>query len=62
MSNYVLIHGAWHGGWCWKNVIPLIEKEGHKVVAPDLPGHGNDKRPITEITLQASDWLFVTKW
>ena len=53
MSNYVLIHGAWHGGWCWKNVVPLIEKEGHKVVAPDLPGHGNDKRPITEITLQA---------
>ena len=53
MSNYVLIHGAWHGGWCWKNILPLIEKEGHKVVAPDLPGHGKDKKPITEITLQA---------
>jgi pimeloyl-ACP methyl ester carboxylesterase len=53
MSNYVLIHGAWHGGWCWKNIIPLIEKEGHSVVAPDLPGHGKDKKPITEITLQA---------
>ena len=53
MSNYVLIHGAWHGGWCWKNVIPLIEKEGHKVIAPDLPGHGDDKRPIAEITLPA---------
>jgi len=53
MSTYVLIHGAWHGAWCWKNVIPLIENEGHKVVAPDLPGHGEDKRPIAEITLQA---------
>ncbi len=53
MSTYVLIHGAWHGAWCWKNVIPHIEKEGHKVVAPDLPGHGEDKRPIAEITLQA---------
>jgi pimeloyl-ACP methyl ester carboxylesterase len=53
MSNYVLIHGAWHGGWCWKKIIPYIEKAGHKVVAPDLPGHGEDKRPIAEITLQA---------
>jgi len=53
MSTYVLIHGAWHGAWCWKNVTPLIEKEGHKVVAPDLPGHGDDTRPIAEITLQA---------
>ena len=53
MSTYVLIHGAWHGAWCWKNVTPLIEKEGHKVVAPDLPGHGKDTRPIAEITLQA---------
>jgi len=53
MSTYVLIHGAWHGAWCWKKVIPFLEKEGHKVVAPDLPGHGEDKRPIADITLQA---------
>jgi len=53
MSIYVLIHGAWHGGWCWKNVIPLLEKKGHKVVAPDLPGHGEDKSSIPEITLKA---------
>lgn len=53
MSTYVLIHGAWHGAWCWEKVTPLIEKAGHKVVAPDLPGHGEDKRPIAEITLQA---------
>ena len=49
----MLIHGAWHGAWCWKKIIPLLEKEGHKVVAPDLPWHGKDKKPITEITLQA---------
>jgi len=53
MSTYVLIHGAWHGAWCWKNIIPFLEKNGHKVVAPDLPGHGEDKRPIAEVTLQA---------
>jgi len=53
MSTYVLIHGAWHGGWCWDKVVPLLEKEGHKVEAPNLPGHGNDKVPIPEISLQA---------
>ena len=53
MSTYVLIHGAWHGGWCWKYIIPLLENEGHKVVTPDLPGHGEDKTPIGDITLQA---------
>jgi pimeloyl-ACP methyl ester carboxylesterase len=53
MSTYVLVHGAWHGSWCWDKVVPLLEKEGHKVVAPDLPGHGNDKTPIPEISLQA---------
>lgn len=53
MSTYVLVHGAWHGGWCWHKVVPLLEKEGHKVEAPDLPGHGRDKTPISEITLEA---------
>lgn len=53
MSTYVLIHGAWHGSWCWDKVVPLLKEEGHKVEAPDLPGHGRDKTPIPEISLQA---------
>lgn len=53
MSTYVLIHGAWHGSWCWDKVVPLLRREGHKVEAPDLPGHGRDKTPIPEISLQA---------
>jgi len=52
VSTFVLVHGAWHGGWCWHKVVPLLEKEGHKVEAPDLPGHGKDKTPISEITLE----------
>jgi pimeloyl-ACP methyl ester carboxylesterase len=52
MSTYVLIHGAWHGGWCWDKIVPLLENKGHKVEAPDLPGHGSDKTPISEISLQ----------
>ena len=53
MSVFVLIHGAEHGGWAWDKVTPLLKKEGHSVEAPDLPGHGKDKTPITEITLKA---------
>jgi len=53
MSTYVLVHGAWHGSWCWDKVAPLLEAKGHKVIAPDLPGHGADKTPISEITLDS---------
>jgi pimeloyl-ACP methyl ester carboxylesterase len=52
MSTFVLIHGAWHGAWCWEKVVPLLEAEGHRVVAPDLPGHGSDPTPLSEVTLQ----------
>lgn len=53
MSKYVLIHGAWHGSWCWDKVSPLLKTKGHEVEAPDLPGHGKDKMSINEVTLDA---------
>lgn len=37
MSTFVLVHGAWHGAWCWELVIPELVRHGHRVVAPDLP-------------------------
>ncbi|QQS13472.1 MAG: alpha/beta hydrolase [Rhodospirillales bacterium] len=36
--NFVLIHGAWHGGWCWDRVARRLEAAGHRVVAPSLTG------------------------
>ncbi len=38
MSTYVLVHGAWHGGWCWDRVAPLLRSQGHEVHAPTLTG------------------------
>jgi len=52
MSTFVLIHGAAHGGWCWYKVVAALEKHGHTVLAPDLPGHGKDKTPVADVTLQ----------
>jgi pimeloyl-ACP methyl ester carboxylesterase len=53
MSTFVLIHGAWHGAWCWDKVTPLLEQGGHEVVTLDLPGHGEDRTPAAEVTLEA---------
>lgn len=51
MGTYVLIHGACSGGWCWEKVVPLLKQAGHTVETPDLPGHGQDKTPLSEVTL-----------
>lgn len=40
----VLVHGAWHGGWCWDLVRPLLEGEGYAVHTPTLPGLGDGAR------------------
>ncbi len=38
--NIILLHGSWHGAWCWYKVIPILESMGHVVFAPDLPARG----------------------
>jgi pimeloyl-ACP methyl ester carboxylesterase len=48
----VLIHGAWHGAWCWHKLVPLIQAAGHRVLAPDLPSMGKDITPPGVITLE----------
>lgn len=53
MSTFVLIAGAWHGAWCWQRVIPLLTEAGHRVLAPDLLGMGEDTTPLAGVTLAA---------
>ncbi len=52
MANFVLIHGAWHGAWCWEKVERELAASGHKVVSVDLPSHGEDDTPAHEVTLE----------
>src|SRR5688500_14447276 len=50
-KTYLLVHGAWHGAWCWNKVIPLLQAKGHKAIAIDLPGHGQDIGCTWDISL-----------
>jgi hypothetical protein len=38
--EFVLVHGMSHGGWAWDEIARRLERDGHRVIAPDLPGHG----------------------
>src|SRR3954462_10859910 len=40
MANFVLVHGAWHGAWCWQRVVALLTAQGHRVHAVTLTGVG----------------------
>lgn len=51
LQTYILLHGAWHGSWCWQTITQKLQAQGHKVLAPDLPGHGNDPTPFSGINL-----------
>lgn len=49
--HFVLVHGAWHGAWCWSKTADLLAGRGHRVTAIDLPSHGDDATPPAAVTL-----------
>lgn len=51
MASFVMIHGAWHGGWCFEPLRARLEGAGHRMVAPDLPGMGGDDEALARVTL-----------
>jgi len=53
-----MIHGAWHGGWCFDPLRSRLEEAGHVLVAPDLPGMGGDEAALGRVTLD--DWAQFT--
>jgi pimeloyl-ACP methyl ester carboxylesterase len=48
-ATVVLVHGAWHGAWCWQPVVDRLVAQDVPVVALDLPGHGEDPGPVTDL-------------
>ena len=56
--TYVLVHGAWHGGWVWRDVAPALRAMGHIVTTPTMTGLGERKhlaRPDIDLDLHVQD-------
>lgn len=65
MGTFVLVQGAWHGGWCWKKVVPLLRTAGHEVFMPTLTGLGERVhllRPEVGLETHIADVLGVLRY
>ena len=63
--TFVLVHGAWHGGWCWQRVADRLRGGGHKVFTPTLTGLGERShllRAGIDIDTHIADVVNVMKW
>ena len=64
-KTFVLIHGAWHGGWCWRRVADLLEAKGHKVFAPTLTGLADRSHLLSKdvvLDTHIADIVNLFKW
>ena len=64
-KTFVLIHGAYHGGWCWRKVVDILEKRGQKVYAPSLTGLADRSHLLSmSLTLEThiTDISNLFKW
>ncbi len=64
-STFVLVHGAWHGGWGWVRLVDILRKQGHTVFAPTLTGLGERShliRPDIDATLHITDVANVIRY
>ena len=52
MATILLVHGAWHGSWCWAKIVSLLQRDGLNAVTLDLPGRAGDVTPIENLTLE----------
>jgi len=48
MATFVLVHGAWHGSWCWKRVRKALQAQGHEVFTPTLTGIGERSHLLSQ--------------
>ncbi len=65
MAAFVLVHGAFHGGWCWKKLCPLLHSRGHSVYTPTLTGLGERSHllaPEAGLSLHVQDVVNVLEY
>ena len=65
MSTFVLVHGAWHGSWCWKRVRKALQAHGHEVFTPTLTGVGERSHllsPQVDLETHIHDVVNLIRW
>jgi pimeloyl-ACP methyl ester carboxylesterase len=65
MTTFVLVHGAWHGSWCWKRVRSILQHQGHEVFTPTLTGVGERAHllaPTVDLRTHTLDVLNLIQW
>ncbi len=65
MATFVLVHGAWHGGWCWARVTPRLRATGHEVHTPTMTGFGERSHllmPDVGLETNVTDISNVLEW
>jgi len=63
--TFVLVHGAWHGGWCWRRVADILQSQGHKVFTPTLTGLGERSHLLAkgiDVSTHVTDVVNLFKW
>src|SRR5262249_33915654 len=65
MTSFVLVHGAWHGSWCWKRVRSSLQSKGHEVFTPTLTGMAERSHLLSrDVNLEThiQDVLNLIRW
>ena len=65
MTTFVLVHGAWHGGWCWQRVTRRLQNAGHVVYAPSLTGLADRSHMLSEtvdLSTHIADVVNLIRW
>ena len=65
MATFVLVHGAWHGSWCWKRVRKALQAQGHEVFTPTLTGVGERSHllsPRVNLDTHIDDVVNLIQW
>jgi pimeloyl-ACP methyl ester carboxylesterase len=65
MANFVLVHGAWHGSWCWRPIVNRLQRDGHQVVTPTLTGLGDRSHLLSkhvDLHTHIDDVVNAVRW
>ncbi len=63
--TFVLVHGAWHGGWCWRRVSDILAAQGHRVFTPTLSGLADKSHlmsPAINLQTHVDDIVNLVRW